>query len=713
MAAHPNHPHTKGEIMLNQRPALSRALTVLAFLALSISPWASAQNGGNFVAGINFAAGAPVYSSNTGYYDGGLSPTQIETADFNDDGKLDIVVAGSCNGNLPGCPASGSVVAVYLSNGNGTFQAPILNGAGLPPYLRSIAVGDFNHDGYPDVAAAADCLSSQNCSSGTVTILLGDGKGSLTQSSQYPINGIVSYPNTLAVGQLKNGGNLDLVVGIGCYDIPDYRCSVGSVAIFAGDGVGGLRTQSNYQTVGNGALVPLVADFSGHGNLDVVATSYYSPSGTTSGSSLTYLQGSGNGTFSAPVISELPFFAAQHAVAADFNGDQKNDLAVLTANSAVEVLFGIGNGTFQTPVSYQAGLDSSSIAVASLGKSGKPDLVVGSPVGVTPLINGGKGSFSVGQSYPLAVGNGTASVATGDFNADGKQDVVLTNANSDLIGLLLGNGDGSLQSAVPANLTIIQNHAVLADMNNDGVQDLVGVAGCCVTVALGIGHGRFGPSMQFDTSISNLRGLVVADLNGDGHRDVIVNGYGTSSSVLAVLMGVGDGSLASAVTYPLSEYSDGAPAIGDFAGNKRLGVAVVQESQNGGASGVGILVGNGDGTLQAEKFTETSEIYPYQVVVGDFNKDGKADVTAFGVLTVSGFQQVGAVTAFLGKGDGTLTVKPDPDNNPSLNPFYTMHQPESVYLPAVLSIQWFGERNRGLGRHKPARLGRPRRRRKS
>jgi hypothetical protein len=688
--------------MLNPRTALTRALVAFAIIALSILPLAKAQNGGNFFAGIDFAADADTIPTNTGYY-GGIRPVQVISADVNDDKKMDLVVAASCDvGLIPGC-AAGSVVAVYLGNGDGTFQPPILNEAGLPHDLRSIVVGDFNHDGYPDVAAAADCLSAQDCSSGTVTILLGDGKGNLNQSSQYPINGTVGQPNTLAVGQFTEGGNLALVVGI--FDI--IGSSLGATAVYPGDGHGGLGTPTYYQTPGEGALYPVVDDFNGDGNLDVAVAD----AGSNVGMSLTVLLGSGKGTFAKPSTTEEPYAVAYQMVSADFNDDKKKDLAIVT-NSGVEILFGVGNGTFRIPTAYGLGSYNASIAATDVNDDGKLDLVVGSSGnGVSgnaaiPLINTGGGAFTVGATYPLG-DLASVSIAVADFNGDSKQDIVL--AGVETISVLLGNGDGTMQGAVPAGVTIVPKHQVLVDMNGDGIPDMVGTEDAyegdeqtdesAVVVALGIGDGKFGPSVEYPSGLYLFPdGLAVADINNDGYLDVVINGSAISGSdfALAVMLGSKGGGLGSPTTYALPMEPRGAPAIGDFAGNKKLGVAVVQESENGGASGVGILLGNGDGTLQAEKFTETSEIYPLGLAVGDFNKDGKADVAAFGDVTAEpvysgSFAYDSAVTVLLGKGDGSFTVKPDPDHNPASNYLYSCNDDNlCVFLASYPSLGQLG-----------------------
>ena len=166
--------------------AFVQVFTVFILLCNSI---AVAQTKGTFAAGINYPAGPATVPSNTGYLLGGISPIEVHTQDskgnpldFNGDGKPDVVIAANCangNGNgsygIPNCPASGYAIVVYLGNGDGTFQSGIIS-SGLAQSLRSIAVADFNGDGKPDVVAVSDC-NSTDCTSGTITLLLGNGDG--------------------------------------------------------------------------------------------------------------------------------------------------------------------------------------------------------------------------------------------------------------------------------------------------------------------------------------------------------------------------------------------------------------------------------------------------------------------------------------------------------------------------------------------------------
>jgi hypothetical protein len=78
----------------------------------------------------------------------GSNPCSVAVADFNGDGKADLVIAN----------AGSNTLTVLLGNGDGTFAAPLSPAAGTDPLF--VALGDFNGDGIPDLAIANNSTSS-------------------------------------------------------------------------------------------------------------------------------------------------------------------------------------------------------------------------------------------------------------------------------------------------------------------------------------------------------------------------------------------------------------------------------------------------------------------------------------------------------------------------------------------------------------------------
>ena len=141
---------------------------------------------------------------------------------------------------------------------------------------------------------------------------------------------------------------------------------------------------------------------------------------------------------------------------ADFNGDGKNDVAVVGAWTGIVILLGNGNGAFKSPMfAYGSGSWElpSSLLVGDYNLYGKPDLASVSYQGISAavfsiLTNNGDGTFGVGED--LAAGSKTeaVTVASGDFNGDGKLDLAVTTQNKNVTVFL---GKGAVHSRPPRN----------------------------------------------------------------------------------------------------------------------------------------------------------------------------------------------------------------------------------------------------------------------
>ena len=240
-------------------------------------------------------------------------------------------------------------------------------------------------------------------------------------------------------------------------------------------------------------------------------------------------------------------------------------------------------------------------------------------------------------------------LATGDFNGDGIPDVAELDSASVVV--LLGNGDGSFTAAAggPANGQY-PDAMTAGDFNGDGKLDLAVVnnATNSVTILLGNGDGSFSASASSPSTGLHPDGITVGDFNGDGIVDLAVPNTGDNynNGTVSILLGNGDGTFTAADTSPVVGVNPYAVAVGDFNGDGKADLAVIDQQQDT----MTILLGNGDGTFIAAaspQVTSNAEA----IAVADFNGDGKQDLI---VACSNG----GQVFVLLGNGDGTFTTAP-------------------------------------------------------
>ncbi len=362
-------------------------------------------------------------------------------------------------------------------------------------------------------------------------------------------------------------------------------------------------------------------------------------------------------TFGTASRYPLDAFGPPHALAvADVNGDGHLDLVAATCESntacgSVTILLGNGDGTFRGPLSLGSGGNgASAIAVADVTGDGRPDLVVANfasdTVGV--LAARGDGWFDTAMAYPTtAAGTGAvgpSGVAVADLDGDGLADLVVTHAQATrdgarAISVLYGQKGGGFGASVTyAGGGLAARAVAIADMNGDRLPNLVvshdwagfsDVVHATVSVLLGRRAGGFAPAVPVRLDGWGAASLAVADVNRDGHRDVVV-ALGSPKRA-AVLLGRGDGTLRAAQAFDTGgidlnvQTRAGSLALADVSGDGGPDLLAASCFGASCASSIAVLEGVGNGTFRPAVAVDGGGIGAGLVAAGDLDHDGTAD----------------------------------------------------------------------------------------
>jgi hypothetical protein len=316
--------------------------------------------------------------------------TSAAVGDINEDGKMDLVgtesrwrctqygYTGGYWGYWGYYPPTWQCVSsvqegyaqVLLGNGDGTFQPRqefFIDSNGSP---MSAVLGDFDGDEDLDLA-----VGKNNWGTNVVSVLLGNGDGTF-QSAQNTTVG--NGPASLATGDFDNDDDLDLAV---------LTTGNNSVAVLLGNGDGTFQP-TDTTSFGMPVHAVAVGDIDDDGLMDLAVTSsltscsYWGWYGCYQYSVEGYVNvmlGNGDGTTEDPVTTLANNLMPVDMVLADFNGDDKLDVA--TADRMLQaidptVLLGNGNGTFDTPYHFDAGMAPIGIVAADFNHDESPDLAV-------------------------------------------------------------------------------------------------------------------------------------------------------------------------------------------------------------------------------------------------------------------------------------------------------------------------------------------------
>ena len=624
----------------------------------------------------------------------GEHPTDLVVGYFNSDGRLDLAVTDS------GYLGHGQGVSILLGNGDGTFQAPVLYAAGM--YPSAIVARDFTGNGILDLAVT-------NRDSNDVSILRGDGHGGFQPFETIYLGDEPGEPESITAGDFTRDGVLDLAV--------TYQSS-GSVSVLKGDGHGSFQPLTTISLDDPSSTIAALAsgDFTGHGEVDLAAVSVDS----SGQDQLVIFVNAGGGAFDLQPSIELGTgLSPSSIVAAALDGDGPLDLAITDQYSGtVTLLKGDGQGGFSVESTLNVGNAASlnTITAGDFTGDGLPDLAIAtqSPNSVAIELNLGSGQFAQPGSVGLAPRN-TPLLA--DLNGDGLPDVAIVDGAGDILfragqpnqpgtfapPVTVNPGDqsraiaavitnhGTLLASVDANQNAVSLFAygnggwslvgslatgvepaqiVAADLQGNGDDDLVirNAGDGTLTVYMSDGNGVF----QHPISLAVGPGIAdvsVADVNQDGLLDILLANQ-TAGEVEVILnqgaAGFGPPTLYQAGT-GLSAVIDGpgTTALSMFSQEATVGVAAAALTAGGapdlvalnsGSDTLGVLEGLGAGRF-ANPTSVATNGPAIAVQIADFNQDGNPDLAILGPNGLS---------IWLGNGKGgfalasTYAVGPDP-----------------------------------------------------
>lgn len=544
----------------------------------------------------------------------GAFPTSLAVADVTGDGKSDVVTANSQTLD----------VSVLVGDGTGGFAAPVNLSVGADAEPTAVAAADVSGDGHVDLVVANKGLDDSPFPPpelpGTVSVLIGDGAGGFAAAVQYSAGAGDGRADAVALGDVTGDGHPDIVVS---------RPLANTAGVLAGDGAGGFAEAVTVPTgVGPGPVA--IADTTGEGHLDVVTANAV-------GSSISVLPGDGEGNIG--FAGNFPAGMFPFAVASmDLNDDGYPDLVSANGMSNdVSVLVNNGFGGFDNAVSYAVGTSPALTAVGDVDDDGHADLVVANLGGgdVSVLLGTGTGGFAPAANFSIGEGfQSPYAVALGDANGDGHLDIATANTNisNDSISFLLGDGTGNFAAAVMYPVgdgSFYQPQGiVLTDVTGDGHADIVTANSGAnnLSVLVGDGAGNFAAAVHLTPDLGPVA-VAAADVTGDGRVDLVT--LNTTAQDVSVLAGDGAGGFAAAVNYaiyPFEGIVDYNPwpwglAVADVTGDGDLDI-VTANTQN---DTVSVLPNDGAGGFGSFANFDTGA-HPGSVTVADIDGDGKADV---------------------------------------------------------------------------------------
>jgi hypothetical protein len=567
----------------------------------------------------------------------GRNPTFIAAGDLNGDTNPDLVVSHES------ISSSQHELAVLLGNGTGGFgpqiQVSLVNG--FQNRTNSVAIGDVNGDGKPDLATASSTFNA-------VIVFFGDGTGHFNSSKSFDSGGI--FPTYILLRDLNGDSKSDLIVANN-----SSPSGGGNIATFLGDNAGNFSAAKAF-AVGSGPISMAVRDFNGDNQPDVAVIN------STSGN-MSVLLGDGAGNFSAAVNYSVGSTLSA-VVAGDFNADGRLDLATLTPGGTVVIFRGDGAGSFSPVAHFPAtgptnSLDGSALTLGDFNGDGRPDLAALNQfqAGLGILLN--SCGSSVGSQLRLLASSfaGSEGISFGD-NGSASFTVIRVGDITGSAGVDYATSDGTAiagqdYTAIAGTLSFAPGDifkSATATLLNDQITETDETFTVTLSNVTGASLGSPGtapiiivdddppPTISISNATvsegnsGNANAVFSVTLSHPSAFPITVN---YTSADDAATAGSDYQATSGTLTFNPGETSKTIPVVvnGDTAGEVNETFTITLSSP----SNASILVGQGLGTIVDDDFgcpaptfgaplDLMAETNPADVAIGDFNADGKKDL---------------------------------------------------------------------------------------